>query len=252
MSPINALANEPNRPVGDAKLVSERLTIFSICKPFFDFANLFFCQFGFMVSYALQATSALCAIVNVALACVPTKVMFINARRIVAGMASHVLGGWWLTMSAATNFAMRRRAFSLNSRFAVTGFASVKRPFNAFIGRRFGKSFSNHFFAYAQSSYNRRAIKVGAFALKSRIMIDAQPSRSARRVAVFNRANIAGPLFQPANWGVIKCITVLPPSPVMPAAKAATFNVGSAAINCANVAHYLSPMFGVQHTIRGA
>jgi hypothetical protein len=252
MTPMPALADEPNCPVGDAKLVSKRLTGFSVGKPLFDFAHLIFSQLGLVVGYAFQATSALCAIVNVALACVPAKVMLVDARGVVAGMAGHVLRGWRLTMSAATNFAMRWRTFSLNSHLAVTGFASVKRPFNAFIGHRFGKSFSNDLFAYAQSSYDWRSIKVWTFALKSRIMIGAQSSRAARRAAIINRANVAGPLSKSANWGAIKRISVLPPSPVMPVAKAAPFDVRSAAMNCANVAHYLPQMFGIQHTIRGA
>jgi len=247
-----ALADEPNRTVGDAKLICQRLTGFSVGKPPFNFAHLIFSQLGLVVGYALQTTSALCAVVNVALACVPTKVMLVDARGIVAGMASHVFRGRRLTIGAPTNFAMRRSVLSVDGHLAVTGFASVEGPFNTPVRRCVGQGSDNYVLANATNRNNRGPIKVGAFTLKSRIMIGAQVSCAASRAAILNRANIAGPFLDYANWGAIKGIPMLPPSPVMPVAKPATFNLKSATLDCAGFAHYLPQMCGFQHTVKGA
>lgn len=88
MTPMPALANEPNRPVGDAKLVCETLTGFAIRKPPFNFAHLIFSQLGFVVSYALHASPAFRAVFRIALVSIPTQMMLIDARRIVARMTS--------------------------------------------------------------------------------------------------------------------------------------------------------------------
>jgi len=252
MTPMPALADKPNRTVGDAELVCQKLTGFSVGKPPFDFANLIFSQLGLVVSYALQATSALCAVVNVALACVPTKVMLVDAWGIVAGVAGHVFRGWRLSIGTPTNFAVCRRSLPVNSYLPVARLASGKGPLNAFIRRCVGQGSNNHILANATNRDNRRTIKVGSFALKSRIMIGAQSSSAARCAAIINGANIAGPFSKPANWGTVKRIAVMSPPPVMPVAKAARFDVRSAAVNCAGIAHYLPQMSGVQHTIRGA